>query len=289
MGAQQIMTLIMDEGTPNGTMKIDLATWDCSMYRIKRSDLHNYINDATLKSCGIYFLIGKNDNCTSIYVGQANARNNGKGILGRVIEHEKPTEAYWDEAFLIYSSSNSLYATELNYLERTLWEKLQTSGMTIMNASKPALGNCSPITKVTMDRFIEGIEKMMGVFYKDFLKSPTVGNGYAVNPSQPGKQFFIKRSGKAAGRDIDAVCEIQNSKFVVLKGSLIATAPRNVTNSKKYNHDTYAAFIDANGKTTQDIPFDSPSGASAFVIYGSSDGKVDWKDSQKQPMKNFMP
>jgi len=289
MGAQQIMTLIMDEGTPDGTMKIDLATWDCSMYRIKRSSLHNYTNDATLKSCGIYFLIGKNDNGTSIYVGQANARNNGKGILGRVIEHEKPTEAYWDEAFLIYSSSNSLYATELNYLERTLWEKLQNSGMAIMNASKPALGNCSPITKVTMDRFIEGIEKMMGVFYKDFLKSPTMVNGNTVIPSQSVKQFFIKKSGKTAGRDIDAVCEIQNAQYVVLKGSVVATVPRNSTNPKKYNHDTYADLIDASGKTTQDIQFDTPSGASQFVIYGSSNGKTDWRDSQKQPIKDFMP
>ena len=280
----EILSLVMDSGTPDGTMKVSLAGWDCSMYRINRKDLLNYTSDDKMKMCGIYFLIGESNRNTLVYVGQANSRVNGKGLLGRVLEHDKPTEAYWNEAFLIYSCSNTLYATELNYLERVLWEKLCKTSKTVMNASRPALGNCSELTKLTMNKFIEGIEKMMGVFYKDFLKpaDPT------LTPQKDTKQFFIKKTGGKPERSVDAICEIRDSKYVVLKGSLVATEPHNPNTTHKYWHDKYGAFIGTDRKLTQDVVFNSPSGASAFAIYGSSDGKVDWKDSDKRPLKDFL-
>lgn len=284
MGQQQVMTVLMDDGTPRGTLKIDLATWDCAMYRIARNDLQNYTNDQALKNCGIYFLVGVQNGIPAVYVGQANSRNNGKGVLGRVIEHDKSTEAYWNEALLIYSRSNSLYATELNYLERSLWDKIQKGSYKVINASKPAPGNCSSITQVTMDRFIEGVEYMAEIFRYDFLQ-PAQPN--AVVPS-PGKQFFIKRTSTTPGRSVDAICEIQGSKFVVLKDSLVATVPRDSSSARMYSHDKYGSMIDTAGRLTQNISFDKVSGSSAFALYGSSNGNADWKDSNGDPIKNYI-
>lgn len=285
MGHQHIMTVLMDDGTAEGTLKINLATWDCAMYRISRDKLQNYANESDLKTSGIYFLVGEKQEKPAVYVGQANARNNGKGILGRVIEHDKPAEAYWTEALLIYSSSNSLYATELNYLERKCWEKISDEAYTVINAVKPALGNCSPVTKVTMDHFIEGMELMLRLFHYDFFNPappPPV-----ISKDMSRMQFFIKRKSNAPGRCVDAVCEIRDSQYVVLKGSLVATVARDAKNRNKYGHDKYADLIDVYGKTTQDIPFAKVSGSSAFVLYGTSNGNVDWKDSSGKSLRDY--
>lgn len=284
MGQQQIMTVLMDDGTADGTLKIDLATWDCSMYRISRDKLQNYANDSVLKASGIYFLVGKKQGLPAVYVGQANSRNNGKGVLGRVIEHDKAAESYWKEALLIYSSSNSLYATELNYLERKCWEKISAGSYSVINAVKPALGNCSSVTKVTMDHFIEGMELMLQFFHYDlFNPAPSP---VAPSKNTSGIQFFIKRKSNTPGRCVDAICEIRASKYVVLKGSLVATVARDSKNSNKYSHDKYADLIDDAGRITRDITFDKVSGSSAFVLYGSSNGNVDWKDASGKPMKD---
>ncbi len=281
---KEILTVTLDEGKAEGSLICSLSGWDCEIYRIQRSNLSDYDNDQKLKECGIYFLIGEENGIPTIYVGQANSRTNGKGVLGRVEEHDKAKESYWSEALLLHSNSNSLYATELNYLERSFWIKTQAGSYTVKNASKPALGNYPQMIKITMDKFISSAETIIRLLGYSFL----VPKAKKIQTTSGNKQFFIKRKGNNQGRDIDAICEIQNNKFVVIKGSLVATVPRNANEGRDYYHNKYGAFIDNNGRLTQDIEFDKVSGSSAFVIYGSSDGNVDWKDASGKPIKDFI-
>lgn len=286
---KEALTITMDNGTADGTLICNLMGWDCEVYKIDRTNLNTYVNEVKLKECGIYFLIGEDNGTPAVYVGQANSRNNGKGVLGRVVEHDKPQEAYWKTALLLHSNSNALYATELNYLERHFWVKLKDSGFQVMNASKPSLGNYPQLTKIAMDKFMVGAEMIIHVLGYQFLEQKKQSTPNMPVVTSGAKQFFITRTGKGIGRDVDAVCEIRNGQFVVLKGSLIATVKRNASDTGDYSRTKYGAFIDAKGRLTQDLTFDKVSSSSAFVIYGSSNGNVDWKDASGQPIKNYLP
>jgi len=53
-----------------------------------------------------------------VYVGQAGARKNGKGLLYRLLEHKRnPGKDYWTESVLFTISNNSFGPTEINYLD----------------------------------------------------------------------------------------------------------------------------------------------------------------------------
>lgn len=285
---KEALTITMDDGTVEGTLICNLAGWDCEIYKLQRGSLNKYTNNEKLKECGIYFLVGEQNGEPAIYVGQANSRNNGKGVLGRVMEHDKSTESYWESAFLLHSTSNGLYATELNYLERHYWNRVKSGPYHVMNASKPALGNYSTATKIAMDKFIAGSEMIIRTLGYQFLNPKHHSTIAATSSIEEAKQFYINRNGTVSGRTIAATCEIRNGKFVVLKGSLVATVPRDAHNANDYRHHKYAQLIDGNGRLIQDIPFDKVSGASSFVIYGSSDGKKDWKDAKGKAIELFM-
>ena len=60
----------------------------------------------------------KKNNQDIIYIGQAGERENGKGLLGRIEEHERSKE-FWNRAILVLTSNNSFGATDITYLERS--------------------------------------------------------------------------------------------------------------------------------------------------------------------------
>lgn len=284
-GLKESLEITLEHGTAEGTLICSLKGWDCEIYRISRDELSAYTNNSKLKECGIYFLVGEHDGAPSVYVGQANSRDNGKGVLGRVMEHDRASEAYWNTALLLHSTSNVLYPTELNYLERSFWNKVKMSSFKVMNASKPALGNYAESTEIAMDKFIVSAEMIIRILGYHFLDGKQQTDPH-VTPNA--RKFFITRKGKGLGRDIDAVCEMRDGKFVVLKGSLVATVPRNSSIQKDYGHSRYADLIDHRGRLDQDIVFDTVSGSSSFVIYGSSNGNVDWKDREGKPIKDYI-
>ena len=111
------LTIKMLDGDAACFLIITIPTWDGTLYRVRRDDLNSFKSDTMLKQCGIYLLFGEKGGKPVVYIGQANARKNGKGVLGRVIEHRKPAEEFWDEAFMVVSKTNTISATELNYLE----------------------------------------------------------------------------------------------------------------------------------------------------------------------------
>lgn len=74
----------------------------------------------------------------------------------------------------------------------------------------------------------------------------------------------------------------------MLKGSLVATVPRNSSIQKDYGHSMYADLINQKGKLNQDMSFDTVSGSSVFFIYGSFNGNVDWKDTEGRPIMEYI-
>lgn len=93
---------------------------------------------------------------------------------------------------------------------------------------------------------------------------------------------------KSKVRNCDAVCEMKEGKFIVKKGSIISPKISHFKVSKQ----VVSARGDKNivGKdnvTLKDVVFKSSSTAAQFVSGASVNGKVAWKDKNKNNLKKI--
>jgi len=93
-------------------------------------------------------------------------------------------------------------------------------------------------------------------------------------------ELYCRRSGaNAFGR-------VTSEGFVVLKDSKLRVKPMSsYSDSARKMREKYANTIDAEGVLQRDILFQSPSGASCFVLMGSSNGYLDWCTEEGVPLK----
>ena len=156
MSNKALLNLMIFKNGNSRSLVFEYVRGDCIVYKVERSELSTMDNEDKLKQCGIYFLFGDD----SVYVGQAIIRKNQKGVLGRVQEHDKPTESYWHTSFMAVSKTDTIQATELNYLEYTCYKKASDAGRyTIKNSNTPTVGKVSPNTSYVMDPCIDDIEQ----------------------------------------------------------------------------------------------------------------------------------
>ena len=115
------VSVIYYDGNVAGGIRAESSS-NVVAFRIPRDEVSDFQNDAELKRAGVYFLI--NTLTKSIYVGQADARSNGNGILGRMMEpHSRPEIDSWNIGIALTNSSPLFFdATKLNYLERLFYE-----------------------------------------------------------------------------------------------------------------------------------------------------------------------
>nr|WP_297708949.1 GIY-YIG nuclease family protein [uncultured Butyrivibrio sp.] len=283
--------LFLLDGTAEGAIKCSTRGQDTIVYRIPREDLNKYMSNEDLKKAGIYFLVGKIDGKKAIYVGQGNTRKNGNGVLGRVLEHKKPTEAYWKTAFILISNSDWITATELNYLENQFCYLANSAGeYYVVNAWDPSLGKVSDETRVTMEPFIEYAKlalKLQG--YRPFEKREIAEGDSQSSESEAGGIMLSLSLDGDDGRKANARCLYRDEKFIVLKGSLVATVPSgSCSNAIKNKRVKNAGLVDKKGILKQDIIFNSPSGAAAFVSYANCNGKILWKLEDGRLLKEIL-
>lgn len=287
MAAAASINMFLLDGSAEGAIKCSTRGQDTIVYKIPRADINTYVGRDDLKKAGIYFLVGEIDKKPAIYVGQGNARKNGNGVLGRVIEHRKASESYWNVAFILISNSDWVSATELNYLEYQFCNMANNAGSYhVVNAWDPSLGKVSEETKVTMEPFIDYTKLVLKIqgykpFEKDLLATCVTGSKDDVI------EMFLVQQGKE-GRSVDARCKYIDGKYVVLKGSKIASLPTNSCPKRVANKRAMVAnCIDKNNILKKDIEFDSPSSAASFVILGTANGNILWKSKDGICLKDL--
>src|SRR5699024_612709 len=98
------------------------------------------------------------------YVGLANARKTGSGILGRIKEHIKDeTKGYFTRGLVITTSNNSLGATEIGYLENAFYNKARKIGrVSVDNGDTPLRGTISEEKEAELQEFISYVELAVG-------------------------------------------------------------------------------------------------------------------------------
>jgi hypothetical protein len=278
------------DGDPNGRMKCTLANWTGVAYRISRNDLDKCRDRDDLAQSGVYFLFGSEDdlgNDRVVYVGQAGTRKNGEGILYRLFEHRRndSSKSFWSEAVVFTTSNNSFGPTEISYLENRFTNMArEAKRYVVKNANDPSPGNITEEKKSELDEFIEYAQIVMGIighnalepyistkkFTTDVAKEATT-DSISTNDE---RIWFLKRP----VRNIHASCVQTNEGFVVRSGSRVATKhTESLYRTVKVRRDQVS--IDEQGVLQEDVLFKSPSAAAAFVIGGSANGLIEWKNA----------
>lgn len=279
MSNKALINLMIYKNGDTRSLIFEYARGDCIVYKVDRSELSTMNNENRLKQCGIYFLFGDD----SVYVGQAIIRKSQKGVLGRVQEHDKPAESYWHTAFMAVSKTDTIQATELNYLEYTCYKKASDAGRyTIKNSNTPTVGKVSTSTSFVMDPFIDDIEQVLDILGYKVFTTPKAS-------SSRGEIYYLQQNSSIPGRVCNATCERNIDKYTVKAGSQLCTV--STASCKDYIktlRKDNAKIIDKNGILNQDVTFDSPSTASSFVVFASSNGKILWKDKNGNTLKTII-
>ena len=171
--------------------------WGGAVFRLSRSMLSRENNSEflslktwiakhaaegwNLEGRGIYVLIGRNQ----FYVGQADERGTGTGLLTRVIEHSKDPAKDFFEYFLLFQNT-TWQATELNFFERAMADFMKVSSGLKTEQVQPHLGYISPSD---LDDFLSQLPFMKNVIFMMGIGMLSAEDEYqeslSTNPPKP--------------------------------------------------------------------------------------------------------
>ncbi len=280
--AKNINVFLLD-GEGNKRIKCTTANWTGVVYKIPVTFFEKSKTREELNNNGIYFLIGNNeiDEKPIIYIGQASARKNGKGIIHRILEHQKDSsKSFCLEAIAITTSNDSLGSTELSYLEHSFYNlAYQAKRYEVHNACQPSAGNISEEKESEMNEFIEYSKLLVSTLgYKIFTP---LRAKETIKPLDENKQeelpteFVLSRKNKKLNQTITASMTMTSEGWVVKAGSTIAPTRRaGISDYQEERRRT--AKKDQNNILLEDELFKTPSGAASFVLGISVNGWSQW-------------
>lgn len=285
------INLYLMDGDAGGRIKCTIANWTGIAYKIPRTELDKSKEREDLKQSGVYFLFGTSDETGNnvVYVGQAGARKNGEGILNRLFEHKRNSEKdYWTDAVIFTTQNNSFGPTEISYLENQFCKlAIAAKRYDVKNSNDPSLGNITEEKESEMEEFIEYAKLIMETLgYKVFVPLTEIKAIHTSAEIIEEKLYYMKRKSRKSNILIEATCKQTTEGFVVLYGSRIETIDSDAI-PEKVKELRKRANIDENGILQENILFNSPSYAAAFVYGGNTNGLLDWKNADGRTLKEI--
>lgn len=283
MALTKSINMFLMDGDVNGRIKCTLANWTGLAFKIPRTSLDLCKDRPELKQTGVYFLFGKDESTDKnvVYVGQAGNRKNGEGVLYRLFEHNRDSKKdYWTEAIAISTSNDSLGSTEISYLEHRFCQLAKEANRYVVkNGNDPTPGNPSEEKESELEDFIEYCILVVGLLgHKVFVPLVSIKE----SDKQESQELYCTRKG------INSIGVRTADGFVVKKGSLITdkltnTCPEHVIRKR----EKYKELINDDFILLDDILFNTPSGAAAFVCGSSANGNLEWKTADGITLKDL--
>ncbi|MBO4456690.1 MAG: GIY-YIG nuclease family protein [Butyrivibrio sp.] len=280
------INMFLMDGDVNGRIKCTLANWTGLAFKIPRTALDLCKDRDELKQTGVYLLFGKDDQTDKsvVYIGQAGVRKNGEGILNRLFEHNRnPEKDYWTEAIAITTSNDSLGPTEISYLEhRFCVLAKEANRYEVKNGNDPTPGNPSEEKISELEDFIDNAKIIVGTLGHKVFVPLVAGRTDDLGFAGKEPELYCTRSG------VDARGVRTSDGFVVKEGSRVSegfkpSCPEHIIKWRKKHSDK----IDENNVLLEDILFNSPSGAAAFVCGVGLNGNVEWKTADGVTLKEL--
>ncbi len=268
------ITINLLHGDSNGFRSVEKSNWIGYGVVCPKSKFPDVKSRPEFIKPGVYILLGKTDERTTIYIGE------GDPVKQRLEQHFVKKD-FWDKLFLFTSKDDTLDKTSIQFLEARLIQLAKEAKRCFLeNANSPELPSYSESKKIEMDTFLEEMLLCFPVIGLNIFEKPTDTTA-SINT------LFIKAKG------IEARGYESSEGFVVLKGS--QAVKDEVDSIHHYMSVLRASLIDqklflTEGDhyfLTQNYTFDSPSTAAGVIQGRTANGRVDWKDENGRTLKEI--
>lgn len=270
MARLKTMTTQFIDGEPNGVRICRCTLSTMTTVFVPRLLLSRAKQIVDLPTRGIYYLVNDEDGAISrLYVGQTK-----QGIV-RLDDHNAKKD-FWNKAILFLSNDIQSFSLDnISALEKYAIEQATASKRYIVENKVDPRYVIDQYQKPTIEQIYEEISFVMGTF------------GYQIEDSDDAladvKLFYTSRRG------VRAHGVYTGDTFDVLEGSPVDLKVK----PKLDRYEKLRQELLASGDLVQDgdggrlmktVAFSTPSGAADFVLGGSNNGWVEWKDSDKQTL-----
>ena len=264
MAISKKLEIIYYDGQPDGIRSIRRHLSTMTTYVIPRSLLTEAKKITGTNRPGIYYLISENDEnkIAQIYIGQT---RNG---VARLDDHHRSKE-FWNKAIMFLADNKTFSLDMISGLEAyAIKQAHEAKRYRVENSVNP---------KYEIDEYdLPLIEEV----YEE-IKFIVATQGY--NMENPQNSLSEENKLHTTRNGIVACGIYDKEKFEVLEGSEIDMNRK--CHSEKLEKQRQTALLNGdivylNGKykTTISFPFSSPSSAGMFVLGGSINGWVEWKN-----------
>lgn len=272
MAISKKLETIYHNGQPDGIRSIRRNLSTMTVYVIPRPLLAEAKTISGINRPGIYYLINENDDnkIAQIYVGQT--RN---GIL-RLDDHNR-SKNFWNKAIMFLADNKTFSLDMISGLEKFAIIKAQESKRYKVENTVVPKYEIDEYDMASVEEIYDEIQFIMGTqgYKMDNVKSSTSSD-----------IFHTTRNG------ISALGIYDGEKFQVLEGSQInINKPVHLARYNKQRAELLASGeisqVDGKYFLNITIEFNTPSGASDFVLGGSTNGWVEWKNSEGKTLNEI--
>lgn len=272
MAISKKLETIYHNGQPDGIRSIRRNLSTMTVYVIPRPLLAEAKTISGINRPGIYYLINENDDnkIAQIYVGQT--RN---GIL-RLDDHNRSKD-FWNKAIMFLADNKTFSLDMISGLEKFAIIKAQESKRYKVENTVVPKYEIDEYDMASVEEIYDEIQFIMGTqgYKMDNVKSSTSSD-----------IFHTTRNG------ISALGIYDGEKFQVLEGSQInINKPVHLARYNKQRAELLASGeisqVDGKYFLNITIEFNTPSGASDFVLGGSTNGWGEWKNSEGKTLNEI--
>ena len=272
MAISKKLETIYHNGQPDGIRSIRRNLSTMTVYVIPRPLLAEAKTISGINRPGIYYLINENDDnkIAQIYVGQT--RN---GIL-RLDDHNRSKD-FCNKAIMFLADNKTFSLDMISGLEKFAIIKAQESKRYKVENTVVPKYEIDEYDMASVEEIYDEIQFIMGTqgYKMDNVKSSTSSD-----------IFHTTRNG------ISALGIYDGEKFQVLEGSQInINKPVHLARYNKQRAELLASGeisqVDGKYFLNITIEFNTPSGASDFVLGGSTNGWVEWKNSEGKTLNEI--
>ena len=264
MAISKKLETIYHNGQPDGIRSIRRNLSTMTVYVIPRPLLSEAKNISGINRPGIYYLINESDDneIAQIYVGQT---RNG---IARLDDHNRSKD-FWNKAIMFLAESKTFTLDMISGLEKFAIMKAQESKRYKVENTVVPKYEIDEYDLASVEEIYDEIQFIMGT------------QGYKMDDSKTSLDeadvLHTTRNG------IEAFGIYDGEKFEVLEGSQVNIDKK--VRLERYNKQRTellenGSITKIDGKYILNVilTFNTPSGASDFILGGSTNGWAEWKN-----------
>lgn len=278
--------LFLVSGDPSGLRMAKIVNWSGLAFAAYRSDIGDLLNREELnQNPGVYFLMGNNEEFeTTVYIGET------ENIAKRIRNHLN--KEYWNQCIAFISGAGDINKAHARWLEASIYDDLKEARQVIlMNDNIPSKASLSEADEAVMEEFKSKIYLILGTL-------GFTGINKAIEKESGKKSLTDYIFELSRYNEILARMKPTTTGYKVLKGSKLKPDReeyKNTSSLKLHYHRRVSlrekGLLAKNENNIEilkeDQIFQSPSGASSFILGQTSNGRTDWKTEEGKTLKEI--